>query len=150
MRLLLATSLAIVMATAALAQQTGQPQPGSSQLPGQSQSPGGASSPGGQTSQAAPMSTLPANSLATNKAAIYDPTTNAKIGEVTDVLLTPQGNATALIIRIGDRDVAIPFSGVQHSNNKLTISAPASSLANAPGFRFDTSTSTWLPVSAGK
>ncbi len=85
---------------------------------------------------------------------VYDPS-DSKIGDVKDVLVDSQGKVTALIIGaggflgMGDHDVAVPFSAVKgtQKNGKwyLTMSTTKDELKSAPGFKYDSSKTTWVP-----
>src|ERR1700746_901136 len=101
------------------------------------------------TGHAELMSSLPANSATVTdwyKQSVYDPSDN-KIGEVMDVLLTPDGKATAVIVGVGgflgagEKDVAVPFSAIKHTmkNNKvyLTMDTNKDALKAAPGFKYE-------------
>jgi sporulation protein YlmC with PRC-barrel domain len=103
------------------------------------------------------MSSLPNNSATVTdwyKQNVYDPSDN-KIGEVMDVLVSPEGRATALIIGVGgflgagEKDVAVPFSAVKHTmkNQKiyLTMDTTKDALKSAPGFKYDREKTTWVP-----
>src|ERR1700731_4026066 len=66
------------------------------------------------------LNTLPADSsTVTNyyKQNVYDPS-DAKIGEIMDVLVDKEGRVTALIVSVGgflgagEKDVAVPFSAI--------------------------------------
>ncbi len=85
---------------------------------------------------------------------VYD-TQNNKIGEVKDVLLAQDGQVKALIIAVGgflgagEKDVAVNFSAVKESmkNNKnyLTMDASKDALKAAPGFKYDSDKTAWVP-----
>lgn len=86
---------------------------------------------------------------------VYDQNNN-KIGEVTDVLLDKSGKVTSLIVGVGgflgagEKDVAVPFDAVKitdKDNNKwyLVLNATKDQLKNAPGFKYDRTTTTWVP-----
>jgi sporulation protein YlmC with PRC-barrel domain len=108
------------------------------------------------------MTSLPANSVTVTdwyKQSVYDPSNN-KIGEIMDVLMTPDGHATALIVGVGgflgagEKDVAVPFSAIKHTtkDNKayLTMDATKDALKSAPGFKYDRDKTTWVPETASK
>jgi sporulation protein YlmC with PRC-barrel domain len=88
------------------------------------------------------------------KQSVYDPS-DAKIGEIMDVLVSPDGNVSALIVGVGgflgagEKDVAVPFSAVKHTqkNNKvyLTMNTTKDALKAAPGFKYDKNTTKWVP-----
>jgi sporulation protein YlmC with PRC-barrel domain len=103
------------------------------------------------------MSTLPNESVTVTdwyKQNVYDPS-DSKIGEVMDVLMSPDGKATALIIGVGgflgagEKDVAVPFSAVKHTmkNQKvyLTMDTTKDALKAAPGFKYDRQKTAWIP-----
>jgi len=85
---------------------------------------------------------------------VYD-TQNNKIGEVKDVLLAQDGQVKALIIAVGgflgagEKDVAVNFNAVKESmkNNKnyLTMDASKDALKAAPGFKYDSDKTAWVP-----
>jgi sporulation protein YlmC with PRC-barrel domain len=108
--------------------------------------------------QAATLSALPPEtSTVTNwyKQDVYDPS-ETKIGEITDVLVGPDGRITALIVSVGgflgvgEKHVAVPFNAVQgaHRNGKwwLTMNANKDSLKSAAGFKYDRTKATWEPA----
>jgi hypothetical protein len=103
------------------------------------------------------LSSVPAQSVTLAdwyKQSFYDPS-NAKIGEVRDVLLSSDGKVTALIVGvggflgIGEKDVAVPFNAIKHETRDgkvyLTMDATKDELKAAPGLRYDRSTTTWVP-----
>lgn len=106
---------------------------------------------------AAIMTTVPSDSsTVTNyyKQTIYDPN-QAKIGEVEDVLVNKTGEVTGLVVSVGgflgmgSKDVIVPFSDVsmQKKNDKnwLSINESKDSLKAAPGFTYDSNSTTWRP-----
>jgi sporulation protein YlmC with PRC-barrel domain len=103
------------------------------------------------------MSSLPNNSVTVTdwyKQNVYDPSDN-KIGEIKDVLVSPEGRATALIVGVGgflgagEKDVAVPFSAVKHTMKDrkiyLTMDTTKDALKAAPGFKYDREKTTWVP-----
>jgi sporulation protein YlmC with PRC-barrel domain len=103
------------------------------------------------------MTSVPANAMTVTdwyKQDVYDPSDN-KIGEVMDVLVSPQGQVNALIIGVGgflgagEKDVAVNFDAVKQAtkNNKiyLTMNTTKDALKSAPGFKYDSSKTAWLP-----
>jgi sporulation protein YlmC with PRC-barrel domain len=104
------------------------------------------------------LTTLPQNATTvTNyyKQNVYDPS-DAKIGQISDVLLNKEGKVNAFMIAVGgflgvgEKDVAVPFDAV-HATEKdgkwyLTMSATKDALKNARGYKFDKVKSTWEPV----
>jgi sporulation protein YlmC with PRC-barrel domain len=108
------------------------------------------------------MSSLPNNSATVTdwyKQNVYDPSDN-KIGEVMDVLVSPEGRASALIIGVGgflaagEKDVAVPFNAVKHTMKDkkiyLTMDTTKEALKAAPGFKYDREKTTWVPEAASK
>lgn len=104
------------------------------------------------------LSTLPENvTTVTNyyKQYVYDPS-DAKIGEVSDVLLNKEGKVSAFIIAVGgflgvgEKDVAIPFEAVSATQKDgkwyLTMNTSKDALKNARGYKFDRVKSTWVPA----
>ena len=80
------------------------------------------------------------------KQSVYDPS-DSKIGEIMDVLMSPDGHVTALVVGVGgflgagEKDVAVPFSAVKHTmkNQKvyLTMDTTKDALKAAPGVKYD-------------
>ena len=102
------------------------------------------------------LKTAPADSwTVTNyyKQSVYDPT-EAKIGDVDDVLVDKQGKVTALIVGVGgflgmgEKDVAVPFNAIKMAkkNDKwwLTMDATKDSLKEATGYKYDKASTTWV------
>jgi len=85
---------------------------------------------------------------------VYDPNDN-KIGEIMDVLIEPNGQANTAMIGVGgflgagEKDVAVKFSSIKSTmkDNKpyLTLDTDKEALKNAPGFKYDSSKTTWVP-----
>ncbi len=103
------------------------------------------------------MSSIPNNSATVGdwyKQNVYDPSDN-KIGEIMDVLVSPEGRATALIVGVGgflgagEKDVAVPFSAVKHTMKDkkiyLTMDTTKDALKSAPGFKYDKERTSWVP-----
>ena len=108
------------------------------------------------------MSSVPTNSVTVAdwyKQNVYDPSDN-KIGEIMDVLVSPEGRATALIVGVGgflgagEKDVAVPFSAVKHTMKDkkiyLTMDTTKDALKAAPGFKYDKERTSWVPETATK
>jgi sporulation protein YlmC with PRC-barrel domain len=108
--------------------------------------------------QAHVLSSLPANSTTvTNyyKQNVYDPS-DAKIGEISDVLVSKEGKVEAFIVSvggflgIGQKDVAVPFSAVRATEKNgiwyLTMNATKDSLKQARGYTYDKAKATWIPA----
>ena len=103
------------------------------------------------------MTSVPQQSVTVTdwyKQNVYD-RSNSKIGEIVDVLLTPDGKVSAFIVGVGgflgmgEKDVAVPFDAIKHEvrDNKvyLTMDATKDTLKAAPGFKYDRNTTTWVP-----
>jgi sporulation protein YlmC with PRC-barrel domain len=85
---------------------------------------------------------------------IYDPS-DSKIGKIDDVLVSASGQVNAVIVGVGgflgagEKDVAVPFSAVKQTtkNNKtyLTMDATKDALKSAPGFKYDSDKTAWVP-----
>jgi len=104
------------------------------------------------------LNTLPADSTTvTNyyKQNVYDPS-DAKIGEITDVLVGKDGKIEAFIVSVGgflgvgEKDVAVPFSAVHGSekNGKwyLTMNSTKDALKAAHGYKYDRAEATGVPA----
>jgi sporulation protein YlmC with PRC-barrel domain len=101
---------------------------------------------------------VPQNALTVTdwyKQNVYDPNNN-KIGEIMDVLVDQSGKISTLIVGVGgflgagEKDVAVPFEEVHTTmkdNNKiyLVMNTTKDSLKSAPGFKYDSTTTTWVP-----
>jgi sporulation protein YlmC with PRC-barrel domain len=120
-----------------------------------------ASSVAGAQSMAASRAELMANVPTSAKTVsdwykqdIYDPS-NSKIGKIDDVLVSDSGQVYALIVGVGgflgadEKDVAVPFNAVKQTtkNNKtyLTMDTTKDALKSAPGFKYDSDKTAWLP-----
>lgn len=108
------------------------------------------------------MTNLPSPSIPISdlyKQNVYD-TADNKIGEVKDVILSPDGRASALIVSVGgflgmgEKDVAVPFDAVKRKtkDNKtyLTLDATKDALKSAPGFKYDRQKAAWVPENESK
>jgi sporulation protein YlmC with PRC-barrel domain len=106
------------------------------------------------------LSFVPASSATvTNyyKQNVYDPQDN-KIGDIKDVLVDSDGKVTAFIIGaggflgMGEHDVAVPFSAVKGTQKDgkwyLTMNASKDTLKAAPGLKYDSTKTTWIPENA--
>lgn len=108
--------------------------------------------------EAARMQTsIPGNALTVTdwyKQDVYDPNNN-KIGQISDVLVDKSGKVSTLIIGVGgflgagEKEVAVPFEEVQATtkDNKvhLVMNTTKDALKSAPGFRYDSNATTWVP-----
>jgi sporulation protein YlmC with PRC-barrel domain len=102
------------------------------------------------------LSSVPTGVTVTDwyKQSVYDPS-DAKIGEVKDVLVSQDGKINALVVGVGgflgagEKDVAVPFGAIKHTekNSKvyLTMDTTKDALKSAPGFKYDKNTTKWVP-----
>jgi sporulation protein YlmC with PRC-barrel domain len=108
------------------------------------------------------MTSIPPNSLTVTdwyKQNVYD-SNNNKIGEIRDVLVSSDGKINALIVGVGgfvgagEKDVAVNFDTVKKTtkNDKvyLTMNASKDALKSAPGFKYDSQKTTWVPDTSSK
>jgi sporulation protein YlmC with PRC-barrel domain len=108
------------------------------------------------------MSSVPQTSRTVTdwyKQNVYDPNNN-KIGEIMDVLIEPSGQANTAIIGVGgflgagEKDVAVKFNSIKSTmkDNKpyLTLDTNRDALKSAPGFKYDSSKTTWVPDNSAK
>ena len=108
------------------------------------------------------MSSVPASSLTVTdwyKQTVYD-NANNKVGEIKDVLVSRDGQISALIVGVGgvlgagERDVAVNFNAVKQTmkDNKvhLTMNANKDALKSAPGFKYDSDKTAWVPDTSTK
>jgi sporulation protein YlmC with PRC-barrel domain len=107
------------------------------------------------------LPSIPANATTVThwyKQSVYDPS-DAKIGEIMDVLVDRDGKTVALIVGVGgflgmgEKDVAVPFNAVQFKtkdNNKWypVMNTTKDALKNAPGYKYDRSAMTWIRENA--
>jgi len=104
------------------------------------------------------MTALPSNtSTVTNwyKQNVYDPS-DAKIGEISDVLVNKDGKVEAFIVAVGgflgvgEKDVAVSFDAIHGTerNGKwwLTMDTTKDVLKSAAGYKFDKVKATWVPA----
>src|SRR6202050_5890372 len=107
------------------------------------------------------MTSVPPSSLTWTdciKQSFYNPS-NSKIGEVMDVLVSPDGRINTLIVGVGgflgagEKDVGVSFNAVQKTvkDNKiyLTMNTTKDALKSAPGFKYDRQQTTWVPDKSG-
>jgi len=105
------------------------------------------------------MSNVPSSSLTVTdwyKQDVYDQS-NSKIGKIDDVLVGQNGQVSALIVGVGgvlgagEKDVAVDFSAVKQTmkDNKvyLTMNTTKDALKSAPGFKYDSTKTAWVPDS---
>jgi sporulation protein YlmC with PRC-barrel domain len=107
------------------------------------------------------LASIPANAMTVThwyKQSVYDPS-DAKIGEIMDVLVDREGRIAVLILAVGgflgmgEKDVAVPFNAVQFKtkdNNKWypVMSTTKDALKNAPGYKYDRTAMMWMPENA--
>jgi sporulation protein YlmC with PRC-barrel domain len=106
------------------------------------------------------MTNVPASSLTVTdwyKQDVYD-SNNSKIGQISDVLVGQDGHVNALIIGVGgflgagQKDVAVNFNAVRETmkDNKvyLTMNTSKDALKSAPGFKYDSNKTAWVPDSS--
>jgi len=104
------------------------------------------------------LTDMPADSMTVTdwyRQNVYDPKDN-KIGQIMDVLVDKSGKVTSLIVGVGgflgaaEKDVAVPFDAVRVTNKNnnqwyLVMNATKDDLKAAPGFKYDRTTTTWVP-----
>jgi sporulation protein YlmC with PRC-barrel domain len=108
------------------------------------------------SSSAGLMTTMPGDAVTvTNwyKQNVYD-SSNNKIGEIEDVLMTKSGQVTAVIISVGGflgidtKDVAAPFQAIHTTmkDNKwwLVMNTTKDALKTAPGYKYDKNSTMWI------
>jgi sporulation protein YlmC with PRC-barrel domain len=108
------------------------------------------------------MTSIPPSSLTVTdwyKQNVYD-SNNNKIGEIMDVLVSSDGKIDALIVGVGgfvgagEKDVAVNFDAVKKTtkNDKvyLTMNTSKDALKSAPGFKYDSQKTTWVPDTSSK
>jgi sporulation protein YlmC with PRC-barrel domain len=100
---------------------------------------------------------VPANAVTVTdwyKQDVYDPNDN-KIGQIKDVLVDKSGKIHSLVIGVGgflgagEKDVLVAFDAVQPTMKDrkmyLVMNTTKDSLKAAPGFKYDSDTTTWVP-----
>jgi sporulation protein YlmC with PRC-barrel domain len=110
-----------------------------------------------QTGQEGLMTSIPANSRTVTdwyKQNVYDQN-NQKLGEIMDLLVNQSGQIEAAMVGVGgflgagEKDVAVSFKEIKPTkkNDKtyLTLNTTKDALKNAPGFRYDRQSTTWVP-----
>jgi hypothetical protein len=103
------------------------------------------------------MSSVPSSSLTVTdwyKQDVYDPS-NAKIGEIMDLLVAKDGQVQAAIVGVGgflgagEKDVAVSFHSIKKTMKDdkvyLTLDTTKDALKKAPGFKYDSTKTTWVP-----
>src|ERR1700744_5061950 len=108
------------------------------------------------------MNTVPSSSVTVTdwyKQDVYDQS-NTKIGQIMDVLVGQDGQVSALIVGVGgflgagEKDVAVSFNTVKatRKDNKvyLTMNTTKDALKSAPGFKYDSDKTAWVPDTSSK
>jgi sporulation protein YlmC with PRC-barrel domain len=103
------------------------------------------------------MTGIPANSRTVTdwyKQNVYDPK-DQKLGEIMDLLVNQSGHIEAAIVGVGgflgagEKDVAVSFNAIKATkkNDKtyLTLDTTKDALNNAPGFKYDRQSTSWVP-----
>jgi sporulation protein YlmC with PRC-barrel domain len=103
------------------------------------------------------MTSVPSSSLTVTdwyKQDVYDPS-NAKIGEIMDVLVAKDGQVQTAIVGVGgflgagEKDVAVSFNSIKKTMKDdkvyLTLDTTKDALKKAPGFKYDSTKTTWVP-----
>jgi sporulation protein YlmC with PRC-barrel domain len=104
------------------------------------------------------LSTVPQNTTTIAsyyKKNVYD-RSDAKIGEITDALVDKDGKIDGFMMSVGgflglgEKNVAVPFDAVKVSERNgswwLTMDSTKDQLQKAPGFKYDSNKSTWVPA----
>jgi sporulation protein YlmC with PRC-barrel domain len=108
--------------------------------------------------QAQVLSAIPNNTTTITsyyKKNVYD-RSDAKIGEITDVLVDKDGKIDGFMMAIGgflgigEKNVAVPFDAVKVIKKNdgwwLTMDSTKDQLEKAPGFKYDSNKATWVPA----
>ena len=106
------------------------------------------------------MAAVPSDAVSVNeyyKQNVYNSSDNT-IGEVSDVLLSKNGQVRAVILSVGGflglggKYVSVPFNALQVSekNGKhyLVMDTTKEALTSAPGYRYESTTGKWVPEKA--
>ncbi len=109
------------------------------------------------TAQGELMTSIPANSRTVTdwyKQNVYDPQ-QQKIGEIMDLLVNQSGQVEAAMVGVGgflgagEKDVAVSFNAIKPTQKSdktyLTLNTTKDALKNAPGFKYDRQSTTWVP-----
>ncbi len=108
------------------------------------------------------LTSVPSSSLTVTdwyKQDVYNQS-NDKIGEIMDVLVGKDGQVRAAIVGVGgflgagEKDVAVSFNSIKQTmkNDKiyLTMDTTKDALKKAPGFKYDSTKTTWVPDTSSK
>ena len=103
------------------------------------------------------MTSIPANSQTVTdwyKQNVYGQN-NQKLREIMDLLVNQSGQIEAAMVGVGgflgagEKDVAVSFNAIKPAkkNDKtyLTLNTTKDALKNAPGFKYDRQSTTWVP-----
>lgn len=150
-RLASAAAIAALMSTTAMAQSPNAPMAPPAPRASMTQS-----APREMGPPARLMTAVPANgTTVTNyyKQSVYDPSGN-KVGDVSDLIVDKDGRITAAIVGVGgflgmdEKNVAISFDALRASQKsnvwRLTVNTTKDALKRAPGFKYDSATTTWM------
>ena len=109
------------------------------------------------TGQQGLLTSIPANSATVTdwyKQNVYDQN-NQKLGEIMDLLVNQSGQIEAAMVGVGgflgagEKDVAVSFNAIKPAKKKdktyLTLNTTKDALKNAPGFKYDRQSTTWVP-----
>jgi sporulation protein YlmC with PRC-barrel domain len=109
------------------------------------------------TGQEGLMTSIPAKSATVTdwyKQNVYDQK-DQKLGEIKDLLVNQSGQIEAAMVGVGgflsagEKDVAVSFNAIKPTkkNDKtyLTLNTTKDALKNAPGFKYDSQSTTWVP-----
>ena len=112
-----------------------------------------------QTGQGGLMTSIPSNSRTVTdwyKQNVYDQK-DQKLGEIMDLLVNQSGQIEAAMVGVGgflgagEKDVAVSFNAIKPTkkNDKiyLTLNTTKDALNNAPGFKYDRQSTSWVPDS---
>ena len=103
------------------------------------------------------MTSIPSNSRTVTdwyKQNVYDQK-DQKLGEIMDLLVNQSGQIEAAMVGVGgflgagEKDVAVSFNTIKltKKNDKtyLTLNTTKDALNNAPGFKYDRQSTSWVP-----
>jgi hypothetical protein len=109
-----------------------------------------------QQAPSAPLTSIPVGTVTITqwyKQTVYDPS-DAKIGEINDVLVDSEGKTVALVVGVGgflgvgEKDVAVPLNAVQfkRKDNKSypVMNTTKEVLKDAPAYQYDSTGMTWV------
>ena len=78
---------------------------------------------------------------------------NEDLGKIEDLIVDSSGRISYAVLSfggflgLGDKDFAIPFNAFAFdaANNRAVLNIDKSLLKNAPGFKYDKASTTWVP-----